>query len=404
MLFKNARILRFTKPMAIDPEKLDQCLRQDEFKPCGPQEMSRQGWTAPLGKHGETLVHAANGDLLICLHKQEKILPGPVVKEFVEEKVETIEIEQGRKVRRKEKDEIKEQVLLEMLPQAFPKNKRIFGYLSPRNGYLVVDAPSAKVAEDFASTLRKSLGSLPVRPPAVNQSPAFTFTGWLQETIDLPDAVVFGGDCELKDPSEDGGVVRCKGLDLKSDEIRNHLDAGMQATKLTMTWDDNVSFCLDEELGITRLKFGENVLEQLEDVDADDTMARFDAAFCLMTLELSRLIPGLLEALGGEDRSAVTDDAPVMAQEPARVAPELNTKTETPPMYSDTRDPLYQPSVQFVAESRRVSVSSIQRKFKIGYNRACHLVEAMESEGVVSPAGHNGAREVLVPELAAATA
>lgn len=93
-----------------------------------------------------------------------------------------------------------------------------------------------------------------------------------------------------------------------------------------------------------------------------------------------------------------------MVREPARVSPEFNTKSEAPPMYSDDRDPLYQPSVQFVAEGRRVSVSSIQRKFKIGYNRSFQLVEAMESNGVVSPAGHNGAREVLVPEPAAATA
>ncbi|WP_289102852.1 recombination-associated protein RdgC [uncultured Marinobacter sp.] len=308
MWFRNARIFRFTKPFDISAEALEEKLQADAFKPCGPQETTRQGWVPPLGKHGDQLAHSANGYHLIALRKEEKILPGPVVKEAVEERAEAIEVEQGRKVRKKEKEEIKEQVMLEMLPQAFSRNRRCFAYLAPQDGVLVVDAGSAKQAEDLASTLRKSLGSLPVRPPAVEQAPAFTFTGWLNESIDHPATIVLGSECELKDPSEDGGVVRCKGLDLKADEIRNHLETGMQVTKLALTWDDNVSFVLDEELGIRRLKFGETLQDQLDDVDADDALAKFDAAFTIMTLELSRLIPGLLEALGGEDRSAIVEE------------------------------------------------------------------------------------------------
>lgn len=308
MWFRNARIFRFTKPFDISAEALEEKLQADAFKPCGPQETTRSGWVPPLGKHGEQLVHSANGYHLIALRKEEKILPGPVVKEAVEERAEAIEFEQSRKVRRKEKDEIKEQVMLEMLPQAFSRNRRCYAYLAPQDGLLVVDAGSAKQAEDLASTLRKSVGSLPVRPPVVEQAPAFTFTGWLNETIDRPATVTLGSECELKDPSEDGGVVRCKGLDLKAEEILNHLEAGMQVTKLSLTWDDNVSFVLDEELGIRRLKFGETLQDQLDEVDVDDAVAKFDAAFTLMTLELSRMIPGLLDALGGEDRSAIVEE------------------------------------------------------------------------------------------------
>ncbi|WP_100640567.1 DNA translocase FtsK [Marinobacter salexigens] len=60
-------------------------------------------------------------------------------------------------------------------------------------------------------------------------------------------------------------------------------------------------------------------------------------------------------------------------------------------------DALFDEAVAFVTEGRRVSISSVQRKLKIGYNRAANLVEAMEAAGVVSAAGHNGAREVLAP-------
>ncbi|MBW8185451.1 DNA translocase FtsK [Shewanella nanhaiensis] len=63
----------------------------------------------------------------------------------------------------------------------------------------------------------------------------------------------------------------------------------------------------------------------------------------------------------------------------------------------DDTDALYDEAVAFVTETRRGSISSVQRKFKIGYNRAARIIEQMESQGVVSSQGHNGNREVLAP-------
>ena len=63
----------------------------------------------------------------------------------------------------------------------------------------------------------------------------------------------------------------------------------------------------------------------------------------------------------------------------------------------DEKDDLYDQAVAFVTETRKVSISSVQRKLRIGYNRAARLVETMEASGVVSPAAHNGSREVIAP-------
>jgi S-DNA-T family DNA segregation ATPase FtsK/SpoIIIE len=61
-------------------------------------------------------------------------------------------------------------------------------------------------------------------------------------------------------------------------------------------------------------------------------------------------------------------------------------------------DPLYDEAVAFVIRSRKASISAVQRQLRIGYNRAARLVEQMESAGIVSSMGHNGSRDVLVPE------
>ncbi len=75
-----------------------------------------------------------------------------------------------------------------------------------------------------------------------------------------------------------------------------------------------------------------------------------------------------------------------------------NKESESPENGDAEQDDLYDAAVAFVVEGRRVSISSVQRQFRIGYNRAARIVEAMESAGVISSAGANGNRDVLVPK------
>lgn len=76
--------------------------------------------------------------------------------------------------------------------------------------------------------------------------------------------------------------------------------------------------------------------------------------------------------------------------------PGMNSETNNEDEDSEN-DALYDEAVAFVTDSRKASISSVQRKLRIGYNRAARLIETMESAGVVSEAGHNGSREVLAP-------
>lgn len=302
MWFKNLQIYRFTRPFDLSAEVLEDRLEECAFTPCGSQDMRRFGWTKPLGKLGSTLTHSANGQILICAHMEEKMLPPQVVKTELAERVESIELEQGRALKKKEKEAIKEELLFSLLPRAFSRHVNTFAWINPEDGYLVVDAPSAKKADDVLALLRKSIGSLPVVPVSLKNPPEITMTGWLNSGIP-PAPFTLEDEAELRSAMEHGGIARFKQQDLVTVEVKNHLEHDKLVTKLALNWGETLSFVLGDDLSIKRLKFSEELREQNDDITSEDPAARLDADFALVTGELSRFIPALFTALGGEEQA-----------------------------------------------------------------------------------------------------
>ncbi len=304
MWFKNLRIYRLTKPFEFSPEELHERLSEKTSRPCAGLEPSTYGWSAPLGRKSEQLTHAANGYIMLCSRKEEKVLPAAVVREFLAEKVAHIEEEQARTVRRNEKEELRQEILVDLLPKAFSKSSRTYAYIDPKASWLVVDAASATKAEELVSLLRETLGTLPAIPATVLSAPASILTNWLNG-LNVPANYVIEDQCELRDPNAEGAVIRCTKQDLLSDEIQVHLKAGKQATKLAIEWNEHLTCVLCDDLSIKRLRF----MDILQEASADegiDEASRFDADFALMALELSRFIPSMIDAFGGEDRSSLT--------------------------------------------------------------------------------------------------
>ncbi len=299
MWFKNLQLYRFTRPFDHTAESLEKMLQGFLFTPCGNQDMSKFGWISPFGKQADILVHEAQGQLLLCAKKEEKMLPASVIKDTLQEKIDEMEAAQGRALKKKEKEALKEDILHSLLPRAFTRSSQTFLWINPSERYLVVDAGSAKKADDVLSLLRKCTGSLPVIPFALINPPEITMTEWLNEGT-VPAGFALEDEAELRTALEHGGILRCKEQELVSEEIKGHLLADKLVTKLALNWSETVSFVLGDDLAIKRLKFSEELREQNEDVIAETPAARIDADFALMTGELSKFIPALISALGGE--------------------------------------------------------------------------------------------------------
>jgi recombination associated protein RdgC len=302
MWFKNLGIFRLTEAFTLTPVEMEEKLEAMSFRSCGLHEESSFGWTPPLGKSSQQLVHCANGFMMLCGKKEERVLPAAVINELVQEKILETETQQSRKLSKKERAEIKDELIFELLPKAFTFSRKIYAYIDPKGGWLIVDAASAKSAEDLLSLLRKSLNSLPAVPLNTIEKPTTTMTQWLLNN-QVPDDITIEDECELRSPEEAGGIIRCKRHDLTLPEIKNHLDTGKEVIKLAVSWADRISFIIDENLAIKRLRFLDLIQDQVADIETGDEAAQFDVDFSIMSAELANFLPRLVKLFGGENRA-----------------------------------------------------------------------------------------------------
>ena len=268
------------------------------FTPCGSQDMARTGFISPLGASSDVMTLQGNGFILLAVKNEQKILPAPVIKQELEKKIAKLESEQGRKLKKTEKDSLKDEVLHTLLPRAFSKNHVSHIVIDGANNRIYINE-GARKSEDLLALMRKTLGSLPVVPLTLESPIELTLTEWVRSG-DLPAGFALMDKAELKAILEDGGVIRCKKQDLVCDEIANHIEAGKLVTKLALDWQERIQFALDDSFALSGIKFSDSLADQNDDIDREDVAQRMDADFILITDEISSLVKSLIEGLGGE--------------------------------------------------------------------------------------------------------
>ncbi|HGJ5876005.1 MAG TPA: recombination-associated protein RdgC [Arsenophonus sp.] len=299
MWFKNLMIYRLNREFILSLDKLEKQLATLAYSPCGSQDIIKIGWASPMGSHSEALTHVVNNQILICAQKEEKILPTQVIKQELQAKIKKLETAQARKLKKTEKDPLKDEVIHTLLPKAFSKISHTYIWLDITNNLIIVDAANTKRAEDNLAFLRKTLGSLPVVPLSYQTPIEHTLTKWVRSGKPANGFSLLN-EAELKASVEEDGVIRCKKQDLLCDEIIAHIEAKKRVTKLALDWEERIQFVLADDGTIKRLKFSDLIKEQNDDIDKTDFIQRFDADYILMTTEISALIKCLINALGAE--------------------------------------------------------------------------------------------------------
>ncbi len=295
--FTNVRAYRVTGLLPLY-EPLVEAMEGRYFKACAKSQAVSMGWVEPMGEQSEHLAYVGDGGVLLCMRREEKVLPAAVVRDELVNCVANIEDTEGRKVYRKELLTLKDEIVQSMLPQAFTRSTYVHAYIDPGSGWMFIDTASATRAEELLNLLRECVGSFPVLLPQVNNAPAASMTAWLVHHS-VPDDIELGQDCVLREPGEAGGVVRCRGVDMMSEEVQGHLEAGKQVERLAIAWDERLALVLSDDLVMRRLRFSDELLHS-SDNSEDEAETIMGTDFKLMTSAITGLMVRIVALFGGE--------------------------------------------------------------------------------------------------------
>lgn len=157
-------------------ERLKIAIAENWF--CSPAGLDwfSEGFYAPV-PFGLPIIFEAQKTMLINLRRDEKVLPSAAIKHKLDEQVVKIQTAEGRNVGRREKHELREAIIDDLLPKALIKSSRTYGLFSGE--WLFVDTANRRKAENLLIKLREALGGLPAQQPLTRQSPASLMTNWL---------------------------------------------------------------------------------------------------------------------------------------------------------------------------------------------------------------------------------
>lgn len=276
-------------------EQIEQALDLERFVPCGASQEKAIGWVEPRGEAHGPLVEAVNGQRVLKLKIETRGVPGSVVTRKAKERSAQIETTEGRKPGKKEMKAIKEDVKLSLMPMAFSKESSVWVWIDPDTGLLVIDAGSQAKADEVITMLVKSFAGLSLALINTQMSPQSAMASWLI-TQESPAGFSVDRECELKAADESKSVVRYVRHALDTEEVKQHVEGGKLPTRLALTWEGRVSFSLTEALQLKKITFLDVVFEATS-AQKDEG---FDTDVAIATGELTKLLPDLLVALGGE--------------------------------------------------------------------------------------------------------
>jgi recombination associated protein RdgC len=301
-VFKNVTLYRITPGWAPTLEAMEAALDALRFVPCTASQDKSVGWAEPRGEAHGPLVESVAGQRILKFVMETKAVPGDIVREKAQEEADHIEATTGRKPGKKETKSLREDALMALLPMAFPRRGSVWVWIDLVNHLLITDASSQGKVDELVTSLVNAFNDLSLTLLQTAVTPQTAMTNWL--AAESPDAWPQGfnveRECELKSGDEEKSVVKFTRHNLATDEVRQHITEGKLPTKLAMSWEGRIGFMLTEAMQLKKVSFLEGVFDDRASSDNNGDDSGFDTDVALSTGELQKLIPELIEALGGE--------------------------------------------------------------------------------------------------------
>ena len=276
----------------------DEVLAEGVLKPLQGLTEQNIGWVSPYGPGHEAMYFSYGHFLVLCAASQKRLLPQSVVNEQSLELITAKEEQEGRPLGKREKTKIKEEVKNSLMTQAFIRRKQTKVLMNLHEGWMAVETSNADEADRVLSLMHDCFSDFHPRRvelPDMSQM----LTRWLEQQS-INEAFQLDSDCVMVNAAFKRNALRMSAQDLASDEIRSALMAGKKVQKLGIQWQEKLSFILDDEGHIGRIK----VLGEFDDSEEEEqTLTLEDKVlreFMLVIPYYQQLWHGLSALLGIE--------------------------------------------------------------------------------------------------------
>lgn len=296
-MFKALTPFRVKRAEPIPADELGALFQTLPFVPCGPTQAKSVGFVPPRGHEHGALIEVVGDAWIAKVVIEKRVVPGAVVKRRVDEMAAKIAAETGRKVGAKRRRELKEEALLDLLPQAFTRQASAFVWLSTGRGLMLIGSTSNGVLDDVLSLVSKADSArLMIEPVITKKSPAAFMASLLLGGDDADESSFFPGrEAVLVAPSLDGATVRFSKHSLAGESVREHLVGGKVVKSLALLHDSGeVEFTLDDSLRLKKIE-----IENSAPLAGDKEVDPFDADVAISTGLLGPALDCLIVDLGG---------------------------------------------------------------------------------------------------------
>lgn len=355
-------------------------LAEVPFEPVGEVFRSRAGFIAN-SITGE-LVTPIEGGFSFTVRSDEKILPKASVNQAVGEAVKARAEELERDLDDDEIGAITEATITRLIANALVKTTIVHCFYSIDDQFLIIPTTGKPLAQTVMGLLIKATGSVKTATIHVDNIKGGLTTrlrNFLDGDEEAFEGFKLGDTCNMKLKS-DKANFNMGDLTQAKQGLIEALDGKMEVELMELV-HGTMSFKLTNDFKLRAIHFfGELTEDEEEQRDGIDTAFLWRLEAATQLLQLVATIKSLCELF--EYKRPELVEAVLPAKDTDAVMPEEN-------------DPLYDEAVAFVRESRRASISAVQRKLKLGYNRAARMIERMERDGIVTPMNSNGSREVM---------
>lgn len=289
MFFRQLTVYRL-ETECPDFTALDALLSAKPFVPTRAQQVESAGWQPALGAR---FIHDTDAAGRMILQREERSVPAAVVREEADNRLRARGGDAGEPTRA-ERAAMQDAVMLDLLPQAFPRQSHTQAIIDAKNAQVWFDTTAATKIERLSLHLREALGQWRMVPAFGSQDISAHLSAWLLGAP--PSGFEIGEAAKLVDLRE-GGTITVAKLALPDPHVIAHLHEGMKVDQLELIWQEQIRFTLRTDGGLTRIK----PTEQLDADEAaeviDDADQQRDADQRLMVDALRRLIHDLITVL-----------------------------------------------------------------------------------------------------------